>query len=519
MLLSAAAFLAMAPFAKIPLVQVWAFIPIYESALIAGDLITAIMLFGQYSILRTPALLVLAGAYLFTALITVAHALTFPGLFATTGLLGAGPQSTAWIYMFWHGGFPLALIAYGLLKKREGSPGLRVGRAIAQAVAAVVALVCLLTALATAGQDLLPPIMQNNRYTPAMLGTVTSVWVLCIAAIAVLWRRRPHSVLDLLLLVTMCAWLFDIGLSAVLNGGRFDLGFYAGRIYGLMAASVVLAVLLVENIRLYAGLARAYDTERAERQGAQEQARELELLNRELDAFSYSVSHDLQAPLRAIQGFSRILQESHKDQLDDEGRRLLDVVSDNASRMSQLIRDLLEFSRLGRQRVNSLEIDMDALVKQVVDGLRQAGDGAQVQCVIEPLPPAWGDRALLRQVWVNLISNAFKYSGKRDKPRVFVRGRVEGDECIYTVQDEGVGFDMQYYDKLFGMFRRLHGAHEFPGTGVGLAIVQRIVVRHGGRVWAHGHVGKGATFEFALPFVRSSQRAAETGWNAVPRAV
>jgi signal transduction histidine kinase len=361
--------------------------------------------------------------------------------------------------------------------------------------------------------------MQNNRYTPAMLGTVTSVWVLCIAAVAVLWRRRPHSVLDLLLMVTMCAWLFDIGLSAVLNAGRFDLGFYAGRIYGLMAASVVLAVLLVENIRLYARLARAYSTERAERQGAQEQARELELLNKELDAFSYSVSHDLQAPLRAIQGFSRILQESHKDQLDEEGRRLLDVVNDNASRMSQLIRDLLEFSRLGRQRVNSLQTDMDALVRQVIDGLRQAGDGAQVQCVVEPLPPAWGDRALLRQVWANLISNAFKYSGTRDKPRVFIRGRIEGDECIYTVQDEGVGFDMQYYDKLFGMFRRLHGAHEFPGTGVGLAIVHRIVTRHGGRVWAHGHVGKGATFEFALPFVRSDQRVAEAGWRAVPHAV
>lgn len=523
MLASAAAFLAMAPFAKVLLAQVGAFIPIYESALVIGDMITAVMLFGQYSILRSRSLLVLACAYLFTALITVVHALTFPGLFAPTGLLGAGPQSTAWLYMFWHAGFPIAVIGYALLKTAPDAPGSTLGRArvaILWAVAAVVAVVGALSLLATAGQDLLPPMMQKNQYTLTQPIVITCVWALSMIALGVLWTRRPHTVLDLLLMVTMCAWLFDIALSGVLNAARYDLGWYAGRIYGLLAANFVLAILLVENTMLYARLAADYGRERSERQRAQQQAVELVALNRELDAFSYSVSHDLQAPLRAIQGFSQILQESHQAQLDDEGRRLLGIVSGNAQKMAQLIRDLLEFSRLGRQRVNAIEIDMNALVQQVVDELRQSGAGARAECVVQALPTAWGDRSLLRQVWVNLISNAFKYSGQREHPRIQVSGQLDGQECVYSVQDEGVGFDMQYYDQLFAIFKRLHGADQFPGTGVGLAIVQRIVTRHGGRIWAQGSVGTGATFQFALPCPESSQRAPpESSWGAVPSTV
>ncbi|HSV55128.1 MAG TPA: MASE4 domain-containing protein [Burkholderiaceae bacterium] len=523
MLVSAAAFLLAAPFAKMPLAQVWAFIPIYESALVIGDMITAVMLFGQYSILRSRSLLVLACAYLFTALLTVAHALTFPGLFSATGLLGAGPQSTAWLYMFWHAGFPIAVIAYALLKHAPGERAGQQGRArgpILWGMATVLALVCAGVLLATAGHGLLPPIMAKNRSTPALLTVVSCVWGLSAVALGLLWYRRPHTVLDLLLMVTMCAWLFDIALSAVLNGGRFDLGFYAGRIYGLLAANFVLVILLVENTMLYARLAADYGQERHERQRAQQQALQLVALNKELDAFSYSVSHDLQAPLRAIQGFSTILQESHQAQLDEEGRRLLRIVSGNAQKMTQLIRDLLEFSRLGRQRVNAIEIDMNALVSQVVGELRLAGDGARAQCIVDPLPAAWGDRSLMRQVWVNLISNAFKYSGVREQPRIQVSGRILGQECVYSVQDEGVGFDMQYYDQLFGIFKRLHGADQFPGTGVGLAIVHRIVTRHGGRIWAQGSVGKGATFQFALPCVEAGQRAPpDSSWGAVPSTV
>ena len=255
---SALVFLACIPFAKVQLGQVWAFIPIYESALIVNDLITAVLLFGQFSYLRTRALLVLACGYVFTALITVAHALTFPGLFAPGGLIGAGAQSTAWIYMFWHAGFPFAVIAYAWLKNRPGEEEKRSERPwrdVSIGVAAVAAIAAGFTLLATAGAHLLPPIMSGNQYTPAMIVVVSSTWLCSAVALVVLWRRKPHTVIDLWLMVVMFAWIFDIALSAVFNQGRFDLGFYAGRIYGLLAASFVLWLLLIENAVLYGRLA------------------------------------------------------------------------------------------------------------------------------------------------------------------------------------------------------------------------------------------------------------------------
>ena len=266
--LSFASFICVIPFARLPLLQVWAFIPIYESALIISDLITAILLFAQYNLLRTRSLLVLASGYLFTAAMIVPHALTFPGLFSPTGLLDAGPQSTAWLYMFWHSGFPLVVVAYALLKGAEretvGSRGSSLA-AVAASVVVVLAAVCALTLLATAGRDVLPAIMANNRYASAMMFVTTSVWLLSPAALVVLWLRRPHSLLDLWLMVVLCAWLFEVGLSAVLNAGRFDLGFYAGRIFGLLAATFVLSMLLFDMTALYAQLVRLLGTEQQER--------------------------------------------------------------------------------------------------------------------------------------------------------------------------------------------------------------------------------------------------------------
>jgi PAS domain S-box-containing protein len=259
-LASAAIFLAVVPFAKTPLPQIWAFIPVYESALVVNDLITAVLLLGQFSFLRSASLLILAMGYLFTALITVSHGLTFPGLFRPSGLLGAGSQSTAWLYMFWHAGFPLFVIAYAALKSDRSTISRRV--AIPAAVAAVVGLVSGFTLLATAGQALLPAIMAGNHYTPAMSMVVSATWLLSLLAAATLWRRRPHTVLDQWLMVVMSAWVFDIALSAVFNAGRFDLGFYAGRIYGLGAASFVLTVLLVENGKLYARLVAMHERTR-----------------------------------------------------------------------------------------------------------------------------------------------------------------------------------------------------------------------------------------------------------------
>jgi PAS domain S-box-containing protein len=262
---SLAIFVAAVPFARMQLPAVWAFVPSYQSALAINDLITAILLYAQFPTFRSRGLLLLAGGYLFTALMGIVHALTFPGLFAPTGLLGAGPQTTAWLYMFWHSGFPILVIGYALLKDRDegGEMAPRwAGSGIAASVAAVVAMVTGLALLATVGQDWLPLIMQGNGYTSTMIGIVSSTWAFSLAALAVLWFRRPHSVLDVWLMVVMCAWLADIALSAVLNAGRFDLGFYAGRVYGLAAASFVLMVLLLETGALYTQLAAMYEAER-----------------------------------------------------------------------------------------------------------------------------------------------------------------------------------------------------------------------------------------------------------------
>jgi light-regulated signal transduction histidine kinase (bacteriophytochrome) len=227
-------------------------------------------------------------------------------------------------------------------------------------------------------------------------------------------------------------------------------------------------------------------------------AEQLTLSNRELESFSYSVSHDLRAPLRAIDGFAQMLEEDFGAGLDAEGMRYLGVIRTNTKRLGALIDDLLELSRLGRLALDAQEINVESLVREVV---AEALDGRPTapRVSIGPLPPVRGDRTLLRQVWTNLIANAIKYSGKAAEPRIEVSGRQDAAENVYSVRDNGVGFNMDYADKLFGVFQRLHRADEFSGTGVGLAIVQRVVARHGGRVWADGKVNGGAMFSFSLP--------------------
>ncbi len=241
-------------------------------------------------------------------------------------------------------------------------------------------------------------------------------------------------------------------------------------------------------------------------------AAQLETTNRELESFSYSVSHDLRAPLRAIDGFALMLVEDYEERLDAEGLRYLSVIRQNSRRMGALIDDLLTFSRLGRQPVAHDEVNVDSLVREVVEevlhteSLGERGAAATAPHIeVEPLPPARGDRGLLRQVWANLIANAVKYSSRAARPFIQVSGRQVGAENHYSVRDNGVGFDMEYAGQLFRVFQRLHRADEFSGTGVGLAIVHRVVTRHGGRVWAEGKVDHGAVFSFALPRSLSDQ--------------
>ena len=238
---------------------------------------------------------------------------------------------------------------------------------------------------------------------------------------------------------------------------------------------------------------------------------ELETANRDLDSFSYSISHDLRAPLRAISGFSAILLEEYAPQLPAEAQHLFSRVRENAEHMDRLIQDLLAFSRLGRQQVSKRAVEPAELVQQALATLAPEREGRQVDIAVGDLPACQGDPTLLQQVFVNLLSNALKYSRKREVARIEVGAgkaadlpkdaRIEGadpGEIVYFVRDNGVGFDMQYADKLFGVFQRLHPAGEYEGTGVGLAIVKRIVQRHGGQVWATAAVDQGATFYFTL---------------------
>lgn len=233
-------------------------------------------------------------------------------------------------------------------------------------------------------------------------------------------------------------------------------------------------------------------------QRVRERTAQLEAANEELEAFSYSVSHDLRAPLRAVNGFSQAVVEDFGAQLPEEGRRQLQTIRYSAQRMGELIDDLLTFSRLSRHPLNKQTVNTEQLVHSALAEVKSQCEGRKVQIKFGDLPPCEGDRSLLKQVWINLLSNAFKYSRKRDEAIVEIGCTDKNGEKVYFVRDNGTGFDMRYVDKLFRVFQRLHRAEEFEGTGVGLAIVQRIVHRHGGRVWADGSVDRGATFYFTL---------------------
>jgi hypothetical protein len=226
--------------------------------------------------------------------------------------------------------------------------------------------------------------------------------------------------------------------------------------------------------------------------------RELEAANKDLEAFSFSVSHDLRAPLKTIDGYFRIIEEKLDDKVDESGRRFFSAVHDTAERMGRLIDDLLAFARLGRQPLSKQPVSVSALVRQVLEEQRKELGKRPIELRVGDLPDAVGDPALLKQVWVNLLSNAFKFTRNKEPARVEVGCEQMAGKRTYFIRDNGVGFDMRHAGKLFESFLRLHGAAEFEGTGVGLSIVHRVIQRHGGRIWAEAEAGKGATFYFTL---------------------
>jgi signal transduction histidine kinase len=264
----------------------------------------------------------------------------------------------------------------------------------------------------------------------------------------------------------------------------------------ILVGNLIAGVLLLSA---FAVILREIEQRKRAQRSIEKSAAQLELTNKELESFSYSVSHDLRSPLRAIDGYSRIFEEDFADRLDEEGLRLLSVIRASSKKMGQLIDDLLSFSRMGRKPVDATVVDMEALVNDVWFEVSSGDEHKNLHLKKGSLPGVWGDRALLRQVLVNLLSNAIKYSSNRPEQLIEISAEDKQHEVVYSIRDNGVGFDMRFYNKLFGVFQRLHTEKEFPGTGVGLAIAQRVIVRHGGRIWAESKLDEYTIFNFSLP--------------------
>lgn len=259
----------------------------------------------------------------------------------------------------------------------------------------------------------------------------------------------------------------------------------------LLQSLADITAVTIENVYIYQEL----------EQRVKDRTLRLEAANKELEEFSYSVSHDLRAPLRAIHGYMKILQEEHAPMLNEDGKALTDRVMSNAVSMGQLIDDLLEFFRMGKKELTRSNVAVQKMVEEICAELRQQEADRNIEFRIQTLPPVEADSNLLKQVWMNLLSNAVKYTRRQKYAIVEINAEENQHEIIYAVKDNGAGFDMRYYDKLFRVFQRLHSQQEFEGTGIGLSIIARLISKHRGRVWAEAEKDKGASFYFALPVV------------------
>src|SRR5437899_8930497 len=480
------------PLSTIRLGRSGAFVPAYATAIFVTDLLTAVLLFAQFSILRSRALLAIGSGYLYTALIAIPWMLTFPGVFTPGGLLGAGLQTTTWLYTLWHAGFPLFVIAYALLKDADPAEGLRqgsAGAAILSSVAVTAAVVCAATFLVTAGNDLLPrQSLDPVHFSTVWLYVAGCLALLIVVALIVLWIRR-RSILDLWLMVVMCAYLIEIYLISFPEPVRYSIGWYAGRVFGLVSGSLVLFVLLYEITMLYAQLLRAVLAQRRER--------EARLITG--DAVAATIAHEVKQPLSGMitnaDAGLRWLDRSTPDL--DEAKAAFKKIAADGHRAGAVIGSIRAiFKRDARSRTS---LDVNEVIEEALALVGGELQRHRIRVEAKPntkIPQVIGDRIQLQQVLVNLITNAIESMATKDEPR-FLRVTSEVHDkggVKISVVDTGTGIGSQDVDRIFDPLFTTKS----DGMGMGLPICRSIIEAHDGRLWVARNVPQGAVFQFIL---------------------
>jgi signal transduction histidine kinase len=507
--LSLLGFIVGLAFVRVPLARIPAFIPAYEAALWIINALTAVLLFAQFARLRSRALLALAAGYLFDSCMIVSHGLSFPGVFSPTGLMGAGPQTTAWLYVFWHAGFPFFVLGYVWLAREPcDAPAARSGRLIGFTVAGIMLVAVALTLLATVGHDLLPVVIQNGDYSLLVTkGISPAVWALSAVALVALWRRSLPSVLELWLMVVMMAWTLDIAFSAVIGSNRYDFGFYAGRLYGLFAASFVLGTLLLEMNRLYGKVADALSLAETRNADLIRSRDEFARVQR-FDAIGQlvgGVAHDFNNLLTVIIG-ALDLTMRHAG-IPPACRCKLDMSMQAARRGAKVTGQLLTFAR---KQILQPEMLRPNEVIANLEALFSGATGETIEVVTEFSPVLWPvhlDRTQFETALINLILNA--RDALKGNGRIVVSTRNAtvcagasddlrgGDYVIVSVTDAGSGMPPEVVARAIDPFFTTKEVGK--GSGLGLSQVYGFVTAASGYVRIDSAVGRGTTVEMCLP--------------------
>ncbi len=462
--------------------------PTSQSLIVLSSIAIAILFLGRGITLDSSWVFWSGLLFLAQGVLSIFYLLSWPGLLGERGLIVTHSNTPSWFFMLIFSIVALQIIAVNARWPDRLKPSY-----VYVGYGAAVVLPIIIGLLSLRFEDLLPVMIVGMRFTAAsMAWSVILIGMAALAAVSAYGRYRAGEdkmlgYMSLFLLMVAFGLLHN-----VLGGRRYDLWWYIGRISLVTDYLVILFGFLQEGYALFAA-------EKMQAVALAERSRQLEAANKELDSFNYTIAHDLRNPLRVISTFSQILLKGHEDTFDADTKRKLHGIRDNTQRMSQLLDDLLTFSQLNKTKLSLSVIDMEELVKEVWNEQLTINAVRERELRNCNLPMASGDRALIRQVLSNLLSNAIKFTGVKEGAIIEIGGKIDGQENEYWVKDNGCGFNMDHYGKLFRVFHRLHGIEEFEGTGVGLAIVQRIIQRHGGRVWAEGKENKGATFYFTLP--------------------